>query len=265
MNNLVDNACALSLASERLKVFTRYEAYQCKIPPTTKNSNSTFRKFPQMPSLISPCEHFLPPEETLRSWKKQLQDIIAIASGDYFVETDNGYCLVDTINGALQVYKARRVRKFVRQQIDWFSETFRMLSNLKIIPEKEPPQTFESIIHNNPYDRILPEFDMIPEELSQLCLKRLLSADHMRYFVKLANQQEPEILYVYVNSVYDIKRFVNQQLIIKQWSIKHLVMILHIGKKELSEMDSHCPLSLLVTITTVGIILWQLLLISKKT
>ena len=45
-----------------------------------------------MPSLISPCEHkFLPPEETLKSWRKQLQDITAIASGDYFVETDNGY------------------------------------------------------------------------------------------------------------------------------------------------------------------------------
>ena len=88
MNNLVDNASALSLASERLKVFTRYEAYQCKIPPTKKNSNSAVRKFPQMPSLISPCEHkFLPPEETLKSWKKQLQDIIAIASGDYFIET----------------------------------------------------------------------------------------------------------------------------------------------------------------------------------
>ena len=91
MNNVVDNASALSLASERLKVFTRYEAYQFKIPPTKKNPKSAVRKFPQMPSLISPCEHkFLPPEETLKSWRKQLQDITAIASGDYFVETDNG-------------------------------------------------------------------------------------------------------------------------------------------------------------------------------
>ena len=195
MNNLVNNVSALSLTSERLKVFTRYEAYRCKIPPTKKFSNSMFRKFPQMPSLLSPCEHkFLPPEETLKSWKKQLQDIIAIASGDYFVDTDNGDYLVDTINGALQLYKARRVRKFVRQEIDWFSETFRMPSNFKIIPEKEPLQTFESIIHNNPYGRILSEFDMTLEELSQLCLKRLLSGDHMRYFIKIANQQEPEIL-----------------------------------------------------------------------
>ena len=83
-----------------------------------------------MLSLISPCEHkFLPPEETLKSWKKQLQDIIAIAFGNYFVEIDNGYYSVDTINGALQLYKVRRVRKFMRQEIYWFSETFRMPSN----------------------------------------------------------------------------------------------------------------------------------------
>ena len=55
--------------------------------------------------------------------------IIAIASRDYFVETDNGYYSVDTINGGLQLYKARRTRKFVRQEIDWFSETFQMLEN----------------------------------------------------------------------------------------------------------------------------------------
>ena len=103
-----------------------------------------------MLSLISPCEHkFLPPKENPKPWRKQLQDITAIASGDYFVETNNGYYSVDTINGALQLYKARRVRKFVRQEIDWFSETFLMPSNLKIIPDKEPLQTFESIIHNN--------------------------------------------------------------------------------------------------------------------
>ena len=53
----------------------------------------------------------------------------------------------------------------------------------------------------------------------------------MRYFIKIVNQQEPEILYVYVNSVRDIKRFVDQQLMIKQGNIKHIVMILHIGKK----------------------------------
>ena len=91
MNNLVDNLSALSLASETLKVFTQNEACQCKILPPPKKkriSNSAVRKFPQMPSFISPCEHkFLPPEETLKSWKKQLQDIIAIASGDYFIET----------------------------------------------------------------------------------------------------------------------------------------------------------------------------------
>ena len=130
MNNLVNNASALSFASERLKVFTRYKAYQCKIPSTKFFSNSAVRKFPQMLLLMSPCEHkFLPLEETLKSWKKQFQDIIAIASGNYFVETDNGYYSVDTINGALHLYKVRRVRKIVRPEIDWSSETFRMPSN----------------------------------------------------------------------------------------------------------------------------------------
>ena len=123
----------------------------------------------------------------------------------------------------------------MKQEIDWLSETFRMPSNLKI-PDKEPLETFESIIPNNPYDRVLPEFDMAPEELWQLCLKSLLSGDHIQYFVKIGNQQEPEILYVYGNSVRDIKRFVDQQLI-----IKHLVMILHIRKKKIIRNGKPLP------------------------
>ena len=38
-----------------------------------------------------------------------------------------------------------------------------MPSDLKIIPEKEPLQTFDSVLHIKPYDRILSEFDMTPE------------------------------------------------------------------------------------------------------
>ena len=81
---------------------------------------------------------------------------------------------------------------------------------------------------------------MSPEELSQLCLKRLLSGNVFYLLetsftcdilLKIANQQEPEILYVYVNSARAIKKIADQQLIIKQGNIKHLVMILHIGKK----------------------------------
>ena len=52
----------------------------------------------------------------------------------------------------------------------------------------------------------------------------------MRHFVKITNQQEPEILYVYVSCVRAIKKFANQQLIIKQRNIKDLVTILHIAK-----------------------------------
>ena len=73
--------------------------------------------------------------------------------------------MVDAINGALQLYKARRVRNFERQDVDWFLEIFRMPSNLKIIPEKELLQTFDPITQNNSYGRILPEFEITPEKL----------------------------------------------------------------------------------------------------
>ena len=46
MNALVNNASGLSFASERLKVFTRYETYRHKISRHRKNFQQRFQKIP---------------------------------------------------------------------------------------------------------------------------------------------------------------------------------------------------------------------------
>ena len=85
----------------------------------------------------------------------------------------------------------------MRQEIDWFSETFRMPSNLKIIPEKEPLQTFESIIHNNPYDRVLPEFDMTQKNFRNSAWNVFYQGTTCDILLKLQTSKNP-IFYMHM-------------------------------------------------------------------
>ena len=65
-----------------------------KIPTVLLENSRKCRHLYLLASIL-----FYHPRKNLKSWKKQ--DIIAIASGDYFVETNNDYYSVNTINGAL--------------------------------------------------------------------------------------------------------------------------------------------------------------------
>ena len=225
----MNSQIVLTLSAAKLKVFTRYEAYQCRIPRTKKVEDCKIEKYPTPQCVVDPCEqNSIPPEETLASWKSQLQSVVKIASGHFYMDTRFGRHNLHSINGTLQLYKARNIRRFVKQELDWFSETYRVPKHIRRVPEKTHINNFRSKVHNYSYDSVLPKYDMTPNELAQLCLTRLLSGDHMRYIVKLLNSQQGNTLCVYANSVRDIKSYVGRHDTTK---VKKLVVILHIGKK----------------------------------
>ena len=184
-----------------------------------------------MQPVVSPCEHkYIPPEETLASWKGELQKAFNLAVGHFYVENDFGRYSLETVNGALQLHKACNMREFVEQEIDWLSETYRLPQSVTRTPEKTLLNNYRSKIHNYSYDMELPKYDITPDELSQVCLKRLLSGDHMWYLAKLLNFQQNDTLCVYENSVKNVKRYVDKR---RTTSIKKLAIILHVGKKRL--------------------------------
>lgn len=54
----------------------------------------------------------------------------------FYMETDSGRYSLDTINASLQLYKAKTMRKFVKEEIDWFSETYKSPYHIEKLPKK---------------------------------------------------------------------------------------------------------------------------------
>ena len=203
----------LSLRLEQLTSFTRLNAYECKVPRTKRPTKETLRRYGVAQANVSPCDHFfIPPQDVLMSWKTQLQRAKDTAIGFHYIECEFGRYSVFTANGALQLHRAREIRKAVSQELDWFSESCRIPSNVSAVPSRVILNTFRSKIHHHSYSAVLPEFGMTPEELSRLCCQRLLSGDHIRWVVKKLNAQQQEMFCVYPNSVLCFQRYVDRYL-----------------------------------------------------
>lgn len=203
----------LSLRFEQLTSFTRLNAYECKVPKTKRPAKETLRRYGVAQANTSPCDHFfIPPQDVLMSWKMQLQRAKDMAVGFYYIECEFGRYSIFTANGALQLHRAREIRKAVSQELDWLSESCRSPPNVSAVPSRVVLNTFRSKIHNHSYSAVLPEFGMTPEELSRLCCQRLLSGDHIRWVVKKLNTQQQEMFCVYPNSVLHFQGYVDRYL-----------------------------------------------------
>eukprot|EP00112_Aurelia_sp_Birch-Aquarium-sp1_P008138 Seg1893.5 transcript_id=Seg1893.5/GoldUCD/mRNA.D3Y31 product="hypothetical protein" protein_id=Seg1893.5/GoldUCD/D3Y31 len=195
-----------SLSTEQLTSFSRLAAYECKIPKTRKPSRELFRRYGVAQARTTPCEHFfIPPKETLLSWKSQLQRARNLSTGFFYIESDFGLYDLWITNAAEQLHKAREIRKSVKEELDWFSETCRVPNVVDSVPSRPTLNSFRSKIHNRPYNVEIASLRMTPSELAQVCGKRFMSSDHMRWLVNKLNVQQQEMFCVYANSLFHVE------------------------------------------------------------
>ena len=148
------------------------------------------------------------------------------------LECEFGRYCPRTIDAIQQLYKARDIRRMVEEEIDWFTESYRMPASISLYPSRVHLNNFRSKIHNHVYTEVIEIYETSPQELSQLCSKRLLSGDHMRYISKKVNRQQNEYICAYANSVHNVERYVNRNTV--GGIVKNkLVLILHVGKKKI--------------------------------
>eukprot|EP00112_Aurelia_sp_Birch-Aquarium-sp1_P021611 Seg5863.1 transcript_id=Seg5863.1/GoldUCD/mRNA.D3Y31 product="hypothetical protein" protein_id=Seg5863.1/GoldUCD/D3Y31 len=127
-----------ALSTEKLKSFTRLEAYQCKIPPMRRpRAVETQRYRNIVVSFETPCEHpYIPPEEVLLSWKVELQSLEKMTEGPYYVQCEFGNYSKYTIDAAIQLYRAKAIKSMVEKEIDWFVESCKTPSAVHAIPQR---------------------------------------------------------------------------------------------------------------------------------
>lgn len=220
-----------SFSAEQLKSFTRLHAFECKVPKTKRPSRQDLSHYYITQAITSPCNHHhIPPQDILLSWRSELAKARLTAKGLYYVECEFGRYNIEVINAALQLHKAREIRREVAQELDWFSESCRTPTTVNSTPSRVVINNFRSKIHCHSYAALLPPFNIAPKELKQLCCDNLLSSDHVLWVTNQLNIQQDDMYCVYGNSVGDIERRVSRFLNGRQ-TPKKIGVIYNVSKR----------------------------------
>ena len=221
-----------SFSAEQLKCFTRLQAFECKVPKTKRPRRQDLNRYHITQAITSPCNHHhIPPQDILLSWRSELAKARLTAKGYYYVECEFGRYNVEVINAALQLHKAREIRREVAQEIDWFSESCRTPTTVDSIPSRVVINNFRSKIHCHSYTALLTPFNIAPKELRQLCCNNLLSSDHVLWVTNQLNVQQNDMYCVYGNSVGNFETRISRFLKDRHQTPTKIGVIYNVSKK----------------------------------
>ena len=141
----------------------------------------------------------IPNEGTLLRWKREIEKANSLAKEEFYVKTEYGLYNIDCVHLSLQIHKTIKVTECVKKELDWLSSHCLIPQSIAVTPKRENIEKIVSLIHDQPYNMLLNDYDMFPDELARLCGDRYLSGDHMLFISKLMNTLQTDFVCLYHN------------------------------------------------------------------
>ena len=117
-----------------------------------------------------------------------------------------------SIQISVSLLSAANTKKAVIQEIEWFNSKKMTPNSVVSSPSAVSINNFKSLIFNHSYSKEFGKYSMSPAELSRICCKRYIAGDHVSWITKQLNKQQSDVLCIYINSVINIKAFVERTL-----------------------------------------------------
>ena len=79
-------------------------------------------------------------------------------------------------------------------------------------PPESSIKKFQEILYLNPFDDIIPNYDMTPNEVASLCVTRWVLSDLLMWMAKTLNKEQSDFYCCVINSVNDVERLATRKL-----------------------------------------------------
>ena len=193
---------------ENINSFTRLSTINAFIPDFVDPTESVELRIYDVPQTVSNVFEMkeAPTSSTLMKWKDELQEATRNSSTQEvfpYMEIGSQRYSVDSINSLLMVHKARQIQNDVVEELGWFFS--QPVVMLQLEKKTGGPQIgpFQDLVFHKRWDEVLEEFNMDGAELAQICCDRLLSGDHIQWFISQLNKMQKNVFCIYPHSGHD--------------------------------------------------------------
>ena len=165
--------CSKQVTSSALTTHTRREAFEFKLPPTKSPRNADCDVVVSDSPRITTNPFSLktlPPFSLLTTWDKQLSFWQKEEKGYYYLQHGSQCFSISDIKDMLKVHYARDLQRAVQAELNWFSEPYIKPLTVQMYPPESSIKKFQEILYLNPFDDIIPNYDMTPNEVASLCV-----------------------------------------------------------------------------------------------
>ena len=153
----------------------------------------------------------IPPISSLIEWRAKIRKEETRTTANYAMLSNGQYYDLETVIDAIALYEAGETKKEVKKEIDWFN-TESLKPNVATFPSSKNLAQFRSVIFEKASLELIDKYDMPCEELSRICCTKLLSDDHILWFVRQLNMQQSSCFCIFMNPISDISSFVSSQI-----------------------------------------------------
>ena len=207
--------CSKQVTSSVLTTHTRREAFEFKLPPTKspRNADGDFvvSDSPRITTNLFSLKT-IPPFSLLTTWDKQLSFLQKEEKGYYFLQHGSQCFSISDIKDMLKVHYARDLQRAVQAELNWFSEPYIKPLTVQMYPPESSIKKFQEILYLNPFDYIIPNYDMTPNEVASLCVTRWVLSDLLMWMAKTLNKEQSDFYCCVINSVNDVERLATRKL-----------------------------------------------------
>lgn len=112
----------------------------------------------------------------------------------------------------LKVHYARDLQRAVQAELKCFSEPYIKPLTVQMYPPESSIKKFQEILYLNPFDYIIPNYGMTPNEVASLCVTRWVLSDLLMWMAKTLNKEQSDFYCCVINSVNDVERLATRKL-----------------------------------------------------
>ena len=153
---------------------------------------------------------FLPPISVLTKWREELNHHQIERSEYLYKEQGKLRFDLESVDDMLKIHSTRDIKRAVSEELSWFSRPYAEPQDVREYPSESSIDDFGRLLYTGRFDRVLPSYEMTPNEMSQLIGDRWITSDYMSWMAKTLNREQNTTYCNVLNFIGDANRLVSR-------------------------------------------------------